>query len=503
MKMPENFLNCKLSFWKNTRWIPIAVILTAGFLLRLPQLNSSLWFDELWSTSMRLGGLSALARTVVTDNHPPFFSVFIFLWARLFGESEISLRLPSLIFGVSSIFLVYAIALRYADRKTALLSSLLLCLSSVHIWYSQEARLYSALLFFSLLLVLAYFKIEKTNTYSIWYPVYFCALLAAVFCHYYMLVYLVGIPIICLLGCKNNRPRRAILVFHAVAFALFCLFMLLKVRFGNFHAGLGHLHPFTFFGMLALFFDWFSFGSSLWGMRPYYPAIYCAQIFLLVLLIHGLILNCRAPENRYGRYITLCLLAIPTILLGFTWAGFKHVYIERSTLVILPFFYLTIARGATGFKNKKIARVSVSVLIALSIIGLLGFLTKSDKWTVYKVKPEWRSAARYFNNEARDKTRQLFIFQASSSDVLCYYFKKQGGNPKRLAFEYFIDKDIYRTVSADRIKEFYLIKNRYWYGKYFNEKLQVMLEDPRFRLLDKQSFKGLEIYKFEVTPAAD
>lgn len=506
-KEPLGFLKFITFSFRNNPWIPISAILIISILLRLPHLGQSLWFDELWTTKIKLGNVDQLIRIIGGDVHPPFFTVFAFFWVRLFGDSEISIRLPSLIFGIFSILLVYAITLKYADRKTALLSSFILALSPVHIWYSQEARFYSAALFFSLLSIFSYLKIEKTRTNPIWYSVYFCSLFATVFCHYYMLVYLIGISVICLLGYRNNKQQRKILIFNVIILGLFCLFVLLKIMFGRLATGMGYLRPFTFFELWMLFLNWFSFGNSIWTIGPYNatlktilknPIICYAQIFFLFLFVHGLIINFRKSQNHYGKYITFLLFSIPALLLGLTFIGFKHTYIERSAFVILPFFYMTLARGTTGFKNKSVARACMGVVIVFSIIALVGFLKKPDLWTVYKQKPDWRTTAHYFNIETNGGREQLFIFQVSPSDELYYYFKKEGINPTQIVLNYFTKEDIYDKVSAGNIRLFYLIKNKYWNGGYFDTNLTAIMKDRRFSFLDKQSFKGLVIFKFKV-----
>ena len=122
--------------------LALLLIMLGGFLLRLPNLNQSLWSDELWATHVMLGQLRVLIYTLLYDLHPPAYSLFMSLWIRLFGDSEISVRLPALLFGTSSIFLVYRLASLTTDKKTALMASFLMALSPVHIWYSQEARSY-------------------------------------------------------------------------------------------------------------------------------------------------------------------------------------------------------------------------------------------------------------------------------------------------------------------------------------------------------------------------
>ena len=71
----------------------------------------------------------------------------MFFWVHMFGEHELSVRMPPLVFGLSSIVLTYWIAATYGSRRMALLAAVLLCFSPVHVWYSQEATPYAMTLY--------------------------------------------------------------------------------------------------------------------------------------------------------------------------------------------------------------------------------------------------------------------------------------------------------------------------------------------------------------------
>ncbi|MCH7887721.1 MAG: glycosyltransferase family 39 protein, partial [Proteobacteria bacterium] len=79
-------------------------------------------------------------------------------WTKLFDVSEISLRLFSAVFGSLSIIIVYLVAKELSNNKIALLSSFIFSLSMANIQYSQEARLYSLLVFISLSSVYFFIK---------------------------------------------------------------------------------------------------------------------------------------------------------------------------------------------------------------------------------------------------------------------------------------------------------------------------------------------------------
>jgi mannosyltransferase len=70
------------------------------------------------------------------------------LW---FGHTEAWIRLPSVLFAIASIPLLYALARRLIGEKAALAAAVLFALSPTDVYYSQEARGYTM----TILLVLA------------------------------------------------------------------------------------------------------------------------------------------------------------------------------------------------------------------------------------------------------------------------------------------------------------------------------------------------------------
>ena len=86
----------------------------------------------------------------------------------MFGYSEIALRAPSVIFGVLTVWLVFKLGGKWP--------ALLLATSGLHVYYSQEARMYSLVT----LAVTASFWALKERRWLI----YILASLAAIYSHY-------------------------------------------------------------------------------------------------------------------------------------------------------------------------------------------------------------------------------------------------------------------------------------------------------------------------------
>lgn len=133
------------------RW-PLVAFLTLALALRLPgHLNSGLWFDEIWLLveSVRVP-FTELFTSFESDNNHPLYGVLAWLSVHAFGEHAWSLRLPAVLFGVASIGMMWKLSRLVTGRAEATLATALLTVSYHHVWFSQNARGYTMLLFFTL-----------------------------------------------------------------------------------------------------------------------------------------------------------------------------------------------------------------------------------------------------------------------------------------------------------------------------------------------------------------
>src|SRR4051812_33174976 len=91
-----------------------SIILTLiALVIRLIGLSlDSLWFDEVFS--VRAGRISVSDIVILTrgDVHPPLYYLLLHFWMKLFGETEIAVRMLSVIFSVLTVFVVYHLALK-------------------------------------------------------------------------------------------------------------------------------------------------------------------------------------------------------------------------------------------------------------------------------------------------------------------------------------------------------------------------------------------------------
>ncbi len=150
-------------------WFGLAGLSVIGLGLRLWHLNTDLWFDELLTllNYLRLP-LGDIVTSLPDQNNHLLFSVLSYASVSLFGESAWAVRLPSVLFGVLSLWALFLLGRRIIGSREALLACALMTLSYHHIWFSQNARGYMALLFFSLLTTWLWLVALERQTWGSW-----------------------------------------------------------------------------------------------------------------------------------------------------------------------------------------------------------------------------------------------------------------------------------------------------------------------------------------------
>lgn len=132
-------------------WAVLALALVA-LLLRLYRLGEGLWLDEIytWVRFMRLP-LGEIPFTYGSENQHFLFSLLARASMDLLGESVWAFRLPAALFGAASVWAMYLFGKQVAGEREGLLAAALLTFSYHHVWFSQNGRGYSGLLFWTLL----------------------------------------------------------------------------------------------------------------------------------------------------------------------------------------------------------------------------------------------------------------------------------------------------------------------------------------------------------------
>lgn len=101
-------------------------------------------------------------------DHPPLTFIIQHLFFLVFGVSVITLRLPFVLAGIGSVWLLYFIGQRLFDKKTGFIAASLLAVNSYHVWVSRTGLQESLVIFFILLTFLFFLQSLENNRHWLW-----------------------------------------------------------------------------------------------------------------------------------------------------------------------------------------------------------------------------------------------------------------------------------------------------------------------------------------------
>lgn len=388
-------------------WVTLILIL--GFILRLVSINQSLWLDE------AIGALAVrdfsywgiVSNFLKFDNHPPLYYLLLKFWSGMFGYTEISLRMPSVLFGVGVIYLTYKISklLLPSNNLFALSSALLISTSQIHVYYSQEARMYSMACFFASLAIYYFIKLLKANTIKNWL-LFSIALTLLVFTDY-MPVYLVAIfPIFGLINKKGKEWFcKMILAYLPIVFiGLFWLpSFLIQIK-----GSVGVLNNLPGWGNVVgkaslkeLLLVWIKF--SIGRITLQNKGLYYLIVALFSLPFVYSLYSVYKKRSRELQIIYLWLL-VP-IILGFSVSFFIPSFNYFRFLYVLPSLYILISYGLTSstINNKQFLIFVSIILINLSAISIYYLDLKQQR-------ERWRQAVSFIEDNADKESVVVFNF---------------------------------------------------------------------------------------------
>ena len=184
MKFSENNLS-RIQNIANKFLLP-GILISAG-VLRLFRLEyEGLWLDEIGQVMVADNSfLQVILQSVKHYGNTPL-DYLVTHFALYVGKSEGILRLPAVIWGVLSVYIIYKVGNTLFGHKAGILAAFLLAFLPIHVYYSREVRFYSLATLFGLLNLLFFLNAIEQNTRKSW--IFFGIIQTfALYSHYYIL----------------------------------------------------------------------------------------------------------------------------------------------------------------------------------------------------------------------------------------------------------------------------------------------------------------------------
>lgn len=386
----------------------ILLVLLLGLILRIINLNQSLWLDEAINiiAAKDYNLFDLLTKYATADFHPFGHFIIIWIWGRIGNFSEIWMRIPSVIFGVLTIYVVYLIGKKLTSKRFGIVSALLLAVNPLHIYYSQEARMYSlATLAVS---ISTYFFIKLLNGGKVKLYILILSNLLILSSDYLAYLIFPAQILVLFFQKKINLLKYWIL---GIVISLIGLLFWIPVFLSQISTGSSAIASLPIwknvvgaFGLKTLSLTYIKFIIG----RISYPdkIIYAFSLLPVVLIVTFLLWN--AYRNQKEKTINLGLLLIIPVFLAQVISLIVPIYSYFRLLFVLPLFIMIVTLGLESIGKLKNVFVILLILVEL-LYSSMYFINPSFQ------REDWRGVINYL------KVKKNPIVLMESTDVFSPY----------------------------------------------------------------------------------
>lgn len=388
----------------------ILIILVIGLVLRLISINQSLWLDE--ATSVLVARDFSFNEIITKfspgDFHPALYYLLLRAWILFLGSNEIAVRTFSVLFGITTIYFVYLIGKKLFDEKVGKISAFFLATAPLHIYYSQETRMY--VMETLLATIVAYFVIRRNFFWltfasaALLYTDYLPVFLLASFSLYFI-VY-------------DRKYFSRVISWVGGTVVLFVPWM--PTFFSQLEAGLVVKQNAPLWWMtlgrtsvkeIALIPVKFIIGRiSSYDKLFYATSAAIASIPFIICSLNSF----RDYSKTRLLWFWFLLPIIFVAIFGIFVSGFSYFRL----IFVLPAFYLLLAYGAFSFKRKQIRFLLISGILFVNIVAS-GIYLLNPRFH----REDWKSAVSYIEKNSQQDSASIFVSK-NQSDPYRYYAQK-------------------------------------------------------------------------------
>ena len=379
------------------RWAAPGLIVLLAFGLRIFHLNyESVSGDEAFSITLTRDPLGVMMHRLVQDLvHPPLHTLELRGWLKLCGFGLLQARVLSVIFGTLAVVVLYLLAEYLFDRRTALLSALLMATSQLAIMFSQEARPYAQMHFLALASAYLFLRALREERADYWWGfVGGCVLM--IYTNYFGVLLIAALLLVAVVYRRRYRLRLWwVLAGGAVTLVLYTPWLASGIvrralQPGNVarqSADYAAVHWWTIFSVVNSFNN----GKPV-GLRsdsPWWTYVVGGLLFSAPLL---LLLRKPSPtaegqsgeqRDRQGIVIAGVLCLLPILL---TFASGRAFHVPNNVRYIsfcAAFYYVLVARAIfeLPFRAVRWGLVALILLYSANALRANYFMRWKEYWT--------------------------------------------------------------------------------------------------------------------------
>jgi len=371
----------------------LIVISIAALFIRLLSIDKAggLWRDEMLTYVFSLSNSAfGVIKTILrNDFHMPLYYLYVNVWMKFFGSNDLVLRLSSVLLGVLSVPASFYLGKTYKSKSLGYFLSLIVALSPIMIYYSQEFRFYSMLMFFSMLSLIFFLKLLDATSKK---DFILFSLSNLVILYIYTMGIIFVFTELVVLSFHFYKYRKAefkVLIkymsFLFIAAIPYLIMLVLNLRAAD-QALLEPLGWSKLNNYSLLFFvqDWFS--PNLMGLNSQNPDYYAkffasslmySRLFFISLsticFFTGFVLALNKINRKMLYLLIIFGLFFATELI--LSAKGSLATITRYTLICLPIIFLISCDGLISIKNRVVKVSLISIILFIFINNVVHYKT--------------------------------------------------------------------------------------------------------------------------------
>ncbi len=403
----------------------VGIIIAAYVAARLWRLTDScLWFDEIFGIHAAEHSWGDLIQFVAKDIiHPPLFYLLLKLWIGIGGESLLWLRLFPVLFSVLALLPLWMLCRELKLRVTTVILALgLFAVNGALIKYAQEVRMYSLLLFLSLVSMWLFSRFYFRGK-SFWILVLVNVFL--VYSHYFGW-FVVASEVAAIAVAQRIKILQTLLMLSVVA-AAFIPWVLSIFRFAEpgstVSQNIGWMQrpgPRSLIDLALDLVDPFYFQQS--SIDP------IANLFIAVPMLGTLavaatiyLFRFRREENRERILFLTVLTALPLFLAFFlSWTLPISIWGSRHLLIVFAPVMVLAGVVLSEIEPKPLRHVLTTATIALT---LTGFIVQCPTPYQAQIWCSWEDLAERI---PRDGVHTVYTFEDLSAYHLWFATRNRG-----------------------------------------------------------------------------
>jgi mannosyltransferase len=383
--------------------IGIMLVILLGTFLRLHQIDKeSIRLDEAQSIWQASHSLQYISEYMAQNVHLPLHNSLLHLWIRVFGSSEVAVRMMSAIPGILSLPAIYLLGREiFNDRRKSFVLLMVSALSPFWIWYSREIRMYTLLTLVSTLSYYLFLRVLRDSRPAN-VILYILVNLVGIYTHYFFTLVLLVQAVYFLSAWKFKLvpeiKRSAAQVFSKLAVSAVVLIIAFApwvVYYLSMNTGADLAPSLERPSSFNIILSYFEFAL---GYQPENITASAIAMWPFGALVGFIFLSKRKNPLTPNIYLAILGAFLPIIIVYAVSTFYRPIYLTRYLITATPLFYVLITWLITEMKGYT-QKVFYGVFFGALMLSLYNQRVSDE----VPPKENYREAVRYVNEETNSR----------------------------------------------------------------------------------------------------